>query len=111
MASNMAGFWLFEPSAKSPRRLEEWLPRGSRLESGRFIVPRVRRGLYQKVCDLEEIASRATACAYHTDESGSFSEAEGIGTEADPTAEDKAETLERLAAVLNRFGGNDPDQN
>src|SRR3712207_4299912 len=58
LASNMAGFHLFEPAIGSPRGLPDWLPHGTRLESGRFIVPRVRQGLYEKLCNLEDRAER-----------------------------------------------------
>jgi hypothetical protein len=58
LASNMAGFRLFQPCVGNPAHLREWLPRGTRLESGRFIVPRIRRGLYEKLCQLEIQAER-----------------------------------------------------
>ena len=58
LASNMAGFYLLHPPAKGSICLREWLPRGTRLESGRFIVPRVRRGLYEKLWQLEAQAER-----------------------------------------------------
>jgi hypothetical protein len=65
LASNMAGFHLLQPAVGSPRQLPDWLPRGTRLESGRFIVPRVRQGLYQKLCDLEDQAERARYRTHH----------------------------------------------
>ena len=104
MASNMAGFYLFEPSLKISSRLEVWLPRGSRLESGRFVVPRVRQGLYQKICDLEEVARSTAAC------SNSADEASGSGNDADLTTADKTETLERLVAILRKIGDSEPEQ-
>ncbi len=58
LASNMARFQLLEPAIGSPRRLPDWLPHGTRLESGRFIVPRVRRGLYEKLCTIEDQGER-----------------------------------------------------
>jgi hypothetical protein len=72
LASNMAGFRLFQPCIGNPARLPEWLPRGTRLESGRFIVPRVRRGLYEKLYQLEAQAARIKylACCRSSSDAG-----------------------------------------
>jgi hypothetical protein len=104
MASNMAGFWLFEPSIKTPARLKEWLPRGTRLESGRFVIPRVRQGLYEKLCDLEHMARRARAYTHDADE------VEVISTEGAPITEEAAAILEELTAAFKGHDGNEPEE-
>ncbi len=84
LASNMAGFSLFEPLPNSPARVEDWLPRGTRLESGRFVIPRVRQGLYQKLLELEEISSRTHVSASAADDSsGRLGDADPDLTQAD----------------------------
>lgn len=96
-ASNMARFHLLEPAMGSPHRLSDWLPHGTRLESGRFIVPRVRRGLYEKLCDLEDQAEWARCRAGRTGPGTGYSDFDK--DEDDATTSDSFD-LEALARCL-----------
>ena len=107
LASNMAGFYLLHPPAKGSIRLREWLPRGTRLESGRFIVPRVRRGLYEKLCELEESARCGRARAhqdYDQDDQPDF-----VSPDSNRTEVDEAEVMQALSALPTE-PGKEPDQ-
>jgi hypothetical protein len=56
LAANRPGFRLLECGPGLPAHMPDWLPWGRRLESGRLVIPRVRWGVYQKLCDLEDVA-------------------------------------------------------
>ncbi len=56
LASTRPGFRLLACGPGLLAHVPDWLPRGRRLESGRLVIPRVRWGVYQKLCDLEDLA-------------------------------------------------------